>query len=544
VTPPIRNVGGLNLAFSLLVAVLIAGAIRFLPIGASSYPLNDGGLFAHMAADLSANGFLLPATTSYNGEAIPFAYPPLGIYVTAIASLLTGGAPANILRWLPALISTISVLAMFAMASELLRSRWRGGVAAMAFAFMPRSYEWLIVGGGITRSLGLLFALVAIQQGTRMLRGRRWTNVAATGLFGGLTALSHPQAAVFLTVSLASIWIFHFRRGGLGATAARLISAGVIGMVVASPWLIAVVAAHGLGPLLSAGGSALDMQVGLSQLLGLSFGDTSVFDLLTAVGVMGIVVRVARGQWMIPVWLLLTMVVDPRAGATYASVPLALSVVPIVGELLQRMVPAQGSGATLSSETLPQLARSHRAAAIVVVLILFVGLRTAARITVDPDGPLSGLALEHVSAMEWVQQETRDSAVFAVVSGRNWEVDYLSEWFPVLANRTSAATVQGSEWTGHFVERLAKFLQLQQCALRTATCVESWVGRWGVGEVYVFVAKGRLSGPRSPADCCPALRETLAASDRYSLVYDGPGATIFAPVEAVAPPLPLAPTSR
>jgi hypothetical protein len=246
---------------------------------------------------------------------------------------------------------------------------------------------------------------------------------------------------------------------------------------------------------------------------------------------------------MIPVWLIFTMVIDPRAGTTYASVPLALSVVPIVGELLQRMVPTQGGGATLETETLPRLVRSHRAAAIVVMLVLFVGLRTASRISVDPAGPLSGLTPGHVLAMEWVERETKGSASFAVISGQNWEIDYLSEWFPVLAGRTSLATVQGSEWTASFIDRLAMFRQLQQCAVQTATCVDEWIAGWEVDVAYVFVPKGRLSGPNSPIDCCPALRETLMAADRYKLVYDGPGASIFAPVDAVAGPS-SAPTSK
>ena len=531
VTAPSRRVADLNLGFSLSVTVLLAAAIRFVPLAASPYPLNDGGLFAHMATDLTNNGFLLPATTSYNGESIPFAYPPLGIYLTALASLIFGISPASLLRWLPALISTISVLAMYAMAAELLRSRWRGLVAAVAFALIPRSYEWLIVGGGITRSLGLLLALVALQQGTRMLRAHEWRNVAATGMLGGLTALSHPQAAMFLAFSVLTLWAFHFRRGRALPAAIQLAAAGLLGLAVASPWLVAVVTAHGLTPILSAGRTALDPSVGLGQLLALSFVDTPVLDLITALGVLGIVVRVARGQWMIPVWLLLTMVLDPRAGPTFATVPLALSVVPIIGELLQRMVPMQGVGATLDSEPMPRLLRSHRAVAIVVTLMLFVALRTASRGAADLNGPLHGLGDGHVAAMEWVRENSDRSAQFAIISGRTWESDYLSEWFPVLAGRTSLATVQGAEWTGiqAFLDRLAMHRQLQACAVRTATCVDDWIAGWATAPVYILVPKGRLYGPSSPLDCCPALRETLSASDRYRLVYDGPGASIFAP---------------
>ena len=540
------TVGDSNLRFGLIVAVLLGAAVRFLPLGASPYPLNDGALFAHMATDLANNGFLLPATTSYNGESIPFAYPPPGIYLTSLASQILGISPASLLRWLPAVISTVSILAMYAMAAELLRSRWRGLVAAFAFSLMLRSYEWLIVGGGITRSLGLLLALLALHQGTRMLRTHRWRNVAATGMLGGLTALSHPQAALFLAISLLTLWAFHFRRGRALPAGMQLAATGLLGLVVASPWLVAVVAVHGLTPIMSAGRSALDPSIGLGQLLGLSFVDTPVLDLITALAVLGIIVRIARGQWMIPTWLFLTMVSDPRAGPTFATVPLALSVVPIVGELLQRMVPMQGAGATLDSEPMPRLLKSHRAVAVVLALVLFVALRSASRGAADPAGILHGLDNGHVAAMEWIRANSDPDARFAVISGRTWERDYLSEWFPVLAQRTSLATVQGAEWTGisAFLERLAMDRQLQACAGRSASCVDDWIDRWAAGLVDVFVPKGRLSGPGSSSDCCPALRETMATSDRWIAVYDGPGATIFAPVDRVGAALSSAPTSR
>jgi hypothetical protein len=118
-----------------------------------------------------------------------------------------------------------------------------------------------------------------------------------------------------------------------------------------------------------------------------------------------------------------------------------------------------------------------------------------------------------------------------VVTGRFWESDYLSEWFPVLAEHTSIATVQGSEWTGieSFLTKLAMYRELQDCATATATCLETWTDGWHMAGAYIFLPKGQLFGPSSPTDCCPALRETLRQSARYRVIYDGGGATIFAP---------------
>jgi hypothetical protein len=262
---------------------------------------------------------------------------------------------------------------------------------------------------------------------------------------------------------------------------------------------------------------------------------------MTALGVLGILVRIARRQWMVPTWLLFTILIDPRAGMTYATVPLSLSVVPILGELFSRMVPRQGSSTTVESATMPVLLRRHHAVAILSTLILFVVLRTASRTAVSEVNPLFGVQPGHLAAMSWVVKNTDDDASFLVISNRSWERDYLSEWFPVIADRTSLATVQGSEWRGFtaFVDRLAQFRQLQNCANRTVTCLDDWVVRWKQPPAYVFLPKGRLFGPTSPIDCCAALRETLALSDRYRLVYDGPGASIFAPAVGAGRALPI-----
>jgi hypothetical protein len=527
------SVSGLNLGFSLLVITVIGAIVRLLPLFGSPYPLNDGGLFVRMSQDLVANGFSIPATSTYNGEAIPFAYPPLGFFLTGALVRLTGASAVDLLHFVPALIATACIPAFYTMAAELLRSRWRGAIAAATFALLPRSYLWLIVGGGITRSLGLLFALMAIAAGVRMMRSHRMLDVVMTAVLSGLTLLAHPQAAVFLGLSLLTLFGFHVFRGDARRALTNLVAAGFGAAVIASPWILSVVMRHGWAPLLSAGQSGLDLTAGGSALLALAFTDAPVFDLLTALGVLGIFLRIARRQWMIPLWLVLAVVVDPRAGTTFATVPLSLSVVPVVGEILQRMVPGpRDAPATLETEPIPRLIFRHRAQAVLLALVLFAGLRTTARTAVDPESPLFGLSQDQTTAMSWVQKNLDPGENVAVVTGKTWEVDYLSEWFPIISGHRSIATVQGSEWTGrdHFVARLAAYRQLQQCATLTDSCVIEWARSWHLSAPYIFIPKGHLAGPLSVIDCCASLRQTLVKSPQFLVVYDGLGATILAPV--------------
>jgi hypothetical protein len=485
-----------------------------------------------MSQDVIQNGFSLPATSTYNGEAIPFAYPPLGFFLTAGIVRLTGIGASDVLHYLPALISIACIPAFYLLAAELLRSRWRGVTAAAAFALLPRSYLWLVVGGGVTRSLGLLFALLAVAAGIRMMRRHRRLDVATTAVLSGLTMLAHPQAALFLAISLVTLFGFHVYGGGVRRTLADLVMAGIGAGLVASPWIVAILLHHGLAPLISAGQSSLDLTAGFSALLGLAFTDAPVFDLLTALGVLGIFLRIARRQWMIPLWLVLAVVIDPRAGTTFATVPLALSVVPVIGEILQRMVPgSREPSMSLESESIPRLILRHRTQAILLALVLFAALRTTARTAVDPESPLFGLSNDLVAAMTWVDAHVDSTEGLAVVTGKTWEVDYVSEWFPVLSEHRSLATVQGSEWTGResFIARLASYRQLQACANRTEKCVGDWSLRWTEALPFVFIPKGLLAGPLSAPDCCTALRVTLSRSNDFHVIYDGAGATIFAP---------------
>ena len=113
-----------------------------------------------MIADLRANHFLLPAFTSYNHLSIPFAYPPLSFYVAGLISSI-GISTLDIFRWLPPLISTLSIFAFYWMASLMLASRPKASLAAMAYALMPRLFSWYVMGGGLSRSFGLVFLILA-----------------------------------------------------------------------------------------------------------------------------------------------------------------------------------------------------------------------------------------------------------------------------------------------------------------------------------------------------------------------------------------------
>ncbi|MEP6808589.1 MAG: glycosyltransferase family 39 protein, partial [Chloroflexota bacterium] len=143
---------------------LIAGlGLRLGPILAADFPLRDGGLFVTMAHDIRNAGFGLPTFSSFNMGDVPFAYPPLGIYILA----LIPGDPIATERWLPLVWSMVAIAASYLLARELTDER-RAGLTALIFAAMP--VTWAIEGGGITRAPALAFLLLALWRVAALLR--------------------------------------------------------------------------------------------------------------------------------------------------------------------------------------------------------------------------------------------------------------------------------------------------------------------------------------------------------------------------------------
>jgi len=108
-----------------------------------------------------------------------------------------------------------------------------GLAAVFAFALIPRGYIWLLMGGGVTRSLGLLFAILALYAVCRVYREGNRPAIAWAALFCGLTVLSHLETAWFLAFSIA-IFFVAFGRTREAVINSAVIAAGTL--LIAAPW--------------------------------------------------------------------------------------------------------------------------------------------------------------------------------------------------------------------------------------------------------------------------------------------------------------------
>ena len=130
--------------FFILFATFLSGVVRFYPALLSNWPLNDGGLFYRMTQDLLDQHFSLPFYASYNGNVIPFGYPPLAFYLMAFFQHFFHIDIISQLRLLPALISTLTIPAFYFLSKSITRSKIISVIAAFAFALMPSGFLWLI----------------------------------------------------------------------------------------------------------------------------------------------------------------------------------------------------------------------------------------------------------------------------------------------------------------------------------------------------------------------------------------------------------------
>src|SRR5258706_4346093 len=195
------------LAGLLLMWALIFGAyVRILPVLQAGFPLNDGGLFYTMTADLQRSGYALPATSSYNRLGIPFAYPPLPVYLTGLVQSISGLPLSEIIRWLPVLFSLLTLPAFYLLARALLNDPLTASLATVIFAMLPRSYEWIIMGGGVTRAPATLFLILMSWGAYRLFSTGGWEIGVVAAISGALIVLKHPERTLPGAGAAGGLW--------------------------------------------------------------------------------------------------------------------------------------------------------------------------------------------------------------------------------------------------------------------------------------------------------------------------------------------------
>jgi hypothetical protein len=499
----------------LFAAMLFGVVVRFSPALLNRFPLNDGGMFYAMVQDLEANDYLLPEFTTYNMAGIPFTYPPLGMYIAAFLSDLLPLADTWGFLWLPALISSLSIILFYQFASQVLASRWVAALGTLIYALSPRSFLWQVMGGGVTRTFGMLFLLLMMWQAIQLFREYTPKRLALTVLFGAGAILGHPQTALHAALGGALLFLFY----GLNWRGILSAMLTVFGVTLATvPWWGPVLSRHGIAPFISAGQTSqrtVESYLGLIRLDGL--GDTLFLPTLL-LAFIGMWAAIRRRDYFLVTWALLAQLIDPRGGEGVALLPISMLAALGLTRLFVWITRSDGGQDEVRMQTrAPQILLLSLTGYLFLVASLF-----------DLQLVNTSLKTADLEMMRWVNENVEDEKTFLLASGREFSMsDPLQEWFPALTHQHSATTMQGLEWISgdQFFPWYEQVIAFQHCA--EVGCVTEWSTRNGVDYDYLVV----IIPPESDLDDLANSVRSLGLSARTSalhlLVYETEHVMVF-----------------
>ncbi|WP_227357601.1 ArnT family glycosyltransferase [Haladaptatus salinisoli] len=486
------------------------------------YPAYGAGLYLQIAQEISAHSYGLPERIPlYTNDGVPFGYPPLMYYVSAIIMETTGVGPITLSRLLPGFVTVLYLVPFYFLAREVLQSTPRAGFATLLLAVTPPVLQWHLSAGGIVRAPAFLFTLTGAYTGLKLFKTseRKWI-IPSMVLFG-LTILTHPVYTVFFGITYLVMFIC-FKPTPQGLVHGAIVAVG--GILLASPWWLQIIATHGIDIFAAASGTHSGIGGGVSRLLDqfvypLAFDIPSIFYLGSFAGA---VYLLAKRRVFLPLWLVSAAFMLGKvrfqfpAGAMMASV--------LVFEVFVPRIRAWSRS---------NYSRSAPLIGVIIlgILVSSVGVSFAA----------SGLNSHHHStsqpafidyndkaAMDWVKENTASDADFVVLGDA-------AEWFPLMTDRAILVGPWGVEWEGHkpYNKHLSLYKRMSRCPEKT--CLTEKMISNDVNPDYIYVPKGHYTVRGIDEYQKPWMREQLVNSERYKIIYENEGAMIFRVQEPMKP---------
>lgn len=505
----------------LMFLIFILGAfVRLVHVVNAGFPLNDGGLFYAMIEDLQRNHYVLPFYTSYNALDIPYTYPPLPFYLTGTLQEIFRFALIEVVTYLPPILSSLTIPVFYLLVKQIFMGKTVALFATLTYTFLPRSFLWLIMGGGVTRAIATIFALLTIYLAILFFKYRNWLHLFFAALFAGFTLLSHPEAALFVAISVSVVFYFYRKDW---SDIKFLACIGALTSLIIAPWVITILTHHGSGPLVSAFSSMSTsfwdrLFIPILTLFRFNFAEETGLTVLSVIGLLGLIRLLQERNFFIPIWLLAVMMVYSRGTPTYSVLPLAM----LAGYGFVNVV-FRGFSIEYERDTSnPQALFESKFARIFFGIVLISSLASAYIYPFNQEGEntLVSLTRGEIEAMSWIHEEIDESAKFLVITGRSWWTDPTSEWFPVLAQRVSLATVQGNEWLqeDQFHYQWLKHDRLELCIQQGIDCVYRWSEEYALDFDYIFFTK-------SPNTTL--LIHSFINEDHFKLAYENNNVAIF-----------------
>jgi hypothetical protein len=337
-------------------------------------------------------------------------------------------------------------------------------------------------------------------------------------VFGGLTVMSHPEAALHTAISAAFLW-FLLSRSQTGFV--NSLGVVLIVLLVSAPWWGTVISYHGTAPLLSAVQTGQKSSAVLN-LLFFSFTEEPYSTLIAVFGLIGLAYSLLHKEYLLPLWLVLPFVAEGRSAAGPAALPLTM--LAAIG-LLDVILPSLLAG----QKNLQQA--EDKVAAIEISLVVYVllyGFFSAYQFGLQL--PESSVSSPDRQAMRWIRMNTPENTRFLVLTGTSSvSCDSILEWFPALTDRHSLFTVQGTEWTqgGNFSDFVTSTYTVQKClSSDSVSCLDKAVNRSHYDYVYLTKQFNSCSPPDAQLRF-PLFLESITSDPGFVAVYETEEIIVF-----------------
>jgi len=479
------------IVFFVFLSCLLGGYTRVAQVLQNEAPINDGGLFYQMTVDLQENGYRLPIYSSYNRLEIPYSYPPLAFYTIGIVSDITQIELLDLFRVIPALISVLSIPVFYFLAREILESKAQISMAVLIFALMPSSFDWLIMGGGVTRSMGFLFSLLTLRQVILLYRSKNQLHILGVSIFAALAILSHPEAPIQTIAGVIVLfWFYGRHREGIIYS----VITSIIVVILTSPWWITTILSNGISPFLAAGQTGWHNLGIVYQVWKFNFTGELGLTISGLLALIGLFWSINKKHYLLSGWLIASFIIDPRSAPIYITPILAMLAALPLEKLLNIFNETETRGKSQKNTPHENWAEALFSGKITKILFLFIltqWIYSAYFVPVFRAGNIS-LTSGDLSAFEWINKNIPTGSRVAIITNMKPLTDPVSEWFPALTESISVSTPQGYEWIPgtDFDEILQHYVDLQSCSNQEILCLDDWEDSTGNQFEYILIRKG------------------------------------------------------
>ena len=418
----------------------------------------------------------------------------------------------------------------------MLNSREQAILATIAYALLLPAFEWLVMGGGLTRSLATLFSLAALHQTAVACKSKSNRSTVFSGLFLGFSVLSHQEIAMVTFATIILFFVFLTRKRGEWGRLALI--SGIAGLI-SLPYVVAVTSKHGITPFISAfqAGEFDPVRI-ITKFLSFTYTGEIYYTPFMVIAFLGLWGCFAEKKYLLPSWLAVMTIINPRSIERTSMIPVAL----LIGYGLGRVIlPALGKLAKSTQTSMTSRLKMGKdinsdkglklghGIGIALLVVLFFQTGTLLLLFNHENVRLASLPASERAAMAWVAQNTPTSGLFLVLSNsEDWASDKAAEWFPVLSQRSSVSTAQGLEWlpNGEFSQIQQEIIELKKCLFEDVDCLGNWTQANAKHFTHVYLSKSN-SEIQCGRPCVLPIEQSLRNSNHYRLIFENESAAVL-----------------